>query len=107
MLVELIYRETAGFPAREQFGLTSQMRRCAVSIPSNISEGAGRNSTREFVQYLGIASGAVAELHTQVELARRLGYLERHDDAARQVNFVGQLVNGLRKSMRSRIKSRD
>lgn len=103
-LVELIYRDTGRFPATERFGLAAQMRRCAVSIPPNISEGSAQNSTGEFVQFLGIACGSVAELETQLELAARLGYLEGSADAVRQVKFVGQLVNGLRKSMRARIR---
>jgi four helix bundle protein len=102
-LLQLIYRDTAQFPATERFGLAAQMRRCAVSIPSNISEGSARNSTREFVQFLGIACGAVAELETQVELATRLGYLKGSVDAVRHVTCVRRLVNGLRKSMRARI----
>jgi four helix bundle protein len=74
-LVEMVYRATRGFPKDETFGLTRQLRRSAVSVPSNIAEGAGRNSTKELVQFLGVASGSLAELDTQLEVARRLGYL--------------------------------
>jgi four helix bundle protein len=68
-LVELVYRRTQEFPTQEVFGLSAQMRRAAISIPSNIAEGAGRNSSREFFQYLEIASGSLAELEAQLEVS--------------------------------------
>jgi len=71
-LTVAIYRLTQGFPREEMFGLTSQLRRCSVSIPSNIAEGQGRLNTREFRQFLGIARGSNCELQTQLEIARRL-----------------------------------
>jgi four helix bundle protein len=71
-IVSDVYRLTESFPSEEKFGLTSQMRRCAVSIPSNISEGAARNTHKEFVNYLHIAQGSLAELDTQLEIALRL-----------------------------------
>ena len=67
-LVETVYRESADFPKQETFGLTSQIRRAAISIPSNLAEGAARNSPREWLQFLGIACGSLAELETQLEL---------------------------------------
>ena len=67
-----VYKVTADFPQEERYGLTSQIRRSAVSIPSNISEGAGRNSNKEFVQFLGIANGSSYELQTQLIIAKRL-----------------------------------
>ena len=73
----LIYEVTKKFPVDEKFGLISQMRRCAVSIPSNIAEGSARNSYKEFVKFLHIALGSLAELETQLLLATRLGYLEK------------------------------
>jgi len=72
-MTEAIYRLTQGFPREEVFGLTSQLRRAAVSIPSNIAEGQARLNTREFRQFLGIARGSNCELQTQLEIARRLG----------------------------------
>jgi len=70
-LTVAIYRLTQGFPREEMFGLTSQLRRCSVSIPSNIAEGQGRLNTREFRQFLGIARGSNCELQTQLEIARQ------------------------------------
>ena len=101
-LVEMIYRETAAFPKEETYGLTVQMRRSAVSVPSNIAEGAARNSTKELVQYLGVASGSLAELETQLELSTRLGLGAVKSECAGQVSRVGRLLVGLRNSLRKR-----
>jgi four helix bundle protein len=99
-LVELIYRRTTNFPKEEIYGLAIQMRRAAVSVPSNIAEGAGRNSTRELVQYLGVASGSLSELETQLELAARLGLGTPDPECAQQVARVGKLLVGLRNSVK-------
>jgi four helix bundle protein len=74
-LALLVYRETEGFPKAELFGLTSQIRRAAISIPSNIAEGQGRITRGEFRQFLGHARGSLLELETQLEIAYELGYL--------------------------------
>jgi four helix bundle protein len=74
-LVELVYRLTQEFPKEEIYGLTSQMRRAAVSIPSNIAEGHTREYTKEYLQHLSIAQASLAELQTQIEIAGRLKYL--------------------------------
>lgn len=71
-----IYKATSNFPAEEKFGLISQMRRCAVSIPSNIAEGAGRNTNGEFRQFLGIANGSSFELYTQLILSNKLKLID-------------------------------
>lgn len=71
-----LYKATENFPRDERFGLTSQMRRSAVSMPSNIAEGAGRRTNGEFKQFLGIAVGSSCELHTQLVIANRLGFME-------------------------------
>ena len=99
-LVEVIYRETAKFPREELFGITAQMRRSALSIPSNIAEGAGRNSPRELIQFLGFASGSGAELDTHLEIAIRLGYLRKNSDACQALGRVGKLLTGLRRSLK-------
>ena len=91
---------TAGFPKSEVSGLASQIRRCAVSVPSNIAEGAARNSTRELIQFLGISCGSLSELETQLELSMRLGYLAPDTDAIKRTDRVGRLVRALRNSLR-------
>lgn len=75
-LAEKVYQLTKSFPDQEKFGLISQLRRCAVSIPSNIAEGAGRNSNKEFRNFLGIANGSANELNTQLLIAVRIGYVK-------------------------------
>jgi len=102
-LVRLVYRDTAGFPQDEVFGLRLQLRRSAVSVPSNIAEGAGRNNTREFVQFLGFACGSLAELDTQVEIAVQPGYLDPSSETARQLPRVGSIVRRLRASLKQRL----
>lgn len=97
-LVEVVYRDTASLPQEEMFGLKAQIRRAAVSIPSNIAEGAGRNSPGELVQFLGIACGSLAELETQLELAIRLGYLKPDVGSLGQSGRVGMLLRTLRRS---------
>ena len=74
-LVERVYRLSGGFPKSELYGLTSQMRRAAVSVPSNIAEGATRASTKEFLQHISIAQASLAEVETQLEIAVRLGFV--------------------------------
>jgi len=100
-LVEVVYRETETFPGRETYGLTAQIRRAAVSVPSNIAEGAARNSPRELLQFVSIACGSLAELETQLELASRLGYLKPGTQSVEKTSRVGMLVRLLRKSLRN------
>ncbi|HEU5412049.1 MAG TPA: four helix bundle protein [Candidatus Acidoferrales bacterium] len=78
-LVEEVYQLTSRFPSDERFGLVAQLRRAAVSIPSNIAEGQARKSTREFVQFLSLAEGSLAEVDTQLLLSERLGLCAEHD----------------------------
>jgi len=74
-LVVEIYKLTATFPKQETYSLVTQMRRCAISLPSNIAEGSGRKTTKEFIQFLYIANGSLSELETQIELSKRLDYI--------------------------------
>ena len=99
-LVESVYRDTDGFPRKEIFGLTAQLRRSAVSIPSNLAEGAARNSRKELVQFVGISCGSLAELQTQLQIAVRLGYLSGEAGCIGQTIRVGKLMTGLRKALR-------
>ena len=101
-LVEIVYRDTAGFPNEETFGLKNQLRRSAVSVPSNIAEGSARNTTGELVQFLGIARGSLAELETQLEIATRLGLLNGSTNSIKQVDRVGRLLSALLKSLINR-----
>ncbi len=78
-LIEKIYSVTKSFPSEEKFGITNQLRRCSVSIASNISEGAGRSSNKQFLYFLQISMGSCNELQTQVEIAKRLKYLSEKD----------------------------
>lgn len=93
-----VYRATERFPQRELYCLAKQLRRAAVSVPSNIAEGYGRNSRNELHQFIGIARGSLAEVETQIELARMLGYLE--DSATqsllRDAGEIGRMLTGLR-----------
>jgi four helix bundle protein len=88
-----VYKLTQGFPREELYGLTSQIRRSAVSLPSNIAEGHGRLNTGEFRQFLGVARGSNCELQTQLELARALGYGNPKlvDEAESLSNEVGKM----------------
>ena len=97
-LVTDVYKATRSFPREEAYGLTNQLRRAAVSVPSNLAEGHGRNSRKEFHQFIGQARGSLLEVETQLEIAVNLGYLPRAvassllDEAA----AVARILNGLR-----------
>lgn len=94
-LVIDVYRLTKEFPKDEIYGLSNQVRRSAVSIPSNISEGAARNTEKEFVQFLYIALGSSSELETQLIIAERLGYGKDIDQLLGKLKSVMKLLNGL------------
>jgi len=96
-----IYRLSARFPKHETYGLASQLQRSAVSLPSNIAEGHGRNSSKEFNHFLGIALGSLAELETQVILAQHLDYLteEEISPAMQNADEIGKMLKGLQKSL--------
>jgi len=100
-LVLIIYKLTQAFPKEEMFGLTAQMRRAAVSIPSNIAEGAARAGKKEFAQFLNISRGSLSELETQLLIATDLGYIKNNDPVFELVDLVSRLITGLRKSIQS------
>jgi four helix bundle protein len=97
-----VYRDTVTFPKQEMFGLTSQLRRAAVSVASNIAEGKGRFSDRELSQFLSVARGSVFEIETQVAIAQELGFLanDRSQKLLNRCAEVGRLLNGLIKAVR-------
>lgn len=101
LLVKQIYALTRQFPRDERFGLTSQMRRAAVSIPSNIAEGQARHSTGEFIQFVSNAEGSVAELETQLEIAGELGYCtpSQKETVLSLAEEVRKMLNSLRRRL--------
>ena len=102
-LAEDVYKLCTEFPRNEVYGLTSQLQRAAVSIPSNIAEGQARNSSKEFNYFLGIARGSLAELETQIMLAQRLEYLsaEKANPALEKAEEIGKMLKGLQNSIAS------
>jgi four helix bundle protein len=104
VLARSAYKATENLPGREAFGLSDQIRRAAVSVPSNIAEGHGRLSDLQFRQFLGTARGSLCELQTQVELATDLGYLksEAGRELLGQATEVARIINGLLKSLGTR-----
>ncbi len=102
--METVYRCTSEFPKNEIYGLAAQMRRAAVSIPSNIAEGQARSSSKEFLHFLSFSLGSLAELETQLELTSRLGYTATEiSTALAQVELLGKKLHCLRTSIRERL----
>ncbi len=104
-LVKTIYDLTSKFPREETFGLTAQMRRAAVSVPSNIAEGAARSSKKEFGHFLAIARGSLSELETQLEIAKQLGYLVDEQTTEQHVDKIFALLSGLIRSNKAKLSS--
>jgi four helix bundle protein len=94
-----IYKITKHFPKEELYGITSQMRKAAVSIPSNVSEGAARNSKKEFLHFLHISLGSAAELETQLIISQNLKYLDEPTDLFRNLEDIKRMLSGLIKSL--------
>lgn len=104
-LVKQIYEITKNFPKDEIYGLTSQVRRAAVSVPSNIAEGQGRDSTKEFLHHLSIAYGSLMETETQILIAESLAYLKSEESnlILEKTAEAGRLINGLSRSLKAKI----
>ena len=98
-LVANIYLISRAFPPDERYGLISQMRRCAVSIPSNIAEGAGRSSAPEFRRFLYYSLGSCSELETQVMISNRIGYLQEISELLSKLNYIKSMLSGLIKKL--------
>jgi four helix bundle protein len=100
-LAKTVYQLTSKYPAEEKFGLVSQMRRAAVSIPSNIAEGQARHTTGEFIQFISHAEGSVAELETQLILSIELGFAiaDNARSALALVDEIRRMLNGLRRKL--------
>ena len=101
-MVTAVYAVTKDFPSEEKFGLISQMRRAAVSVPSNIAEGAADRTKDQFSYHLSVAIGSLAEIDTQLEIARRLNFVDinNFEELARQISRSKALIFGLKKSLK-------
>lgn len=100
-LVTEIYKFTKDFPENEKFGLTNQLRRAAVSVPSNIAEGSARKSRKEFIQYLHIALGSLAEIDTQIIISKNLDYIIDTEYYLDEISSIKMMTLGLIKRLRS------
>jgi four helix bundle protein len=105
-LVVSIYKHTEVLPAHERYGLTSQIRRAAVSIPANIAEGAARHSSKEFAHFLSNAQGSASELETELLIAHRLGYLGlgNYTEIRGALDSVGRMIVGLTRNVRKTLR---
>jgi four helix bundle protein len=108
-LVAMIYDATEGFPSHEQFGLVSQLRRAAVSVPSNIAEGKAHYSNRDFVRFLRHARGSLAEIETQILIAQHRKYLPEAEATklAHHLDELGRILSGLINSLKEREHAQD
>jgi four helix bundle protein len=99
-MVLSLYQLTATFPNDEKFGLTSQIRRAGISIPSNIAEGAARQSNKEFIRFLYISLGSAAEIETQLEIARRLGLIKNDINVTEKIIYIKRMLIKLIESLK-------
>ncbi len=107
-LTAMVYKLTQRFPTEERFGLTNQLRRAAVSVPSNIAEGKGRASIGELIQFVGIARGSTLEIQTQLEIAVMLGFGEQDeiDDAQHLASEILRILNASIMTMKARLSAK-
>ena len=101
-LVTTIYKLTNDFPPEEKFGLTSQIRRAAISVPSNIAEGSARKSTKELIQFLYISLGSLSEVETQLDLSHRLNYIVETDELNKKIHYLFILITKLISSLKAK-----
>ncbi len=108
-MVDLVYLITKNFPKDEIYGLANQIRRSAVSIPSNIAEGAGRNSIREYIRYITIARGSASELETQLVISFRQGYIsdDKQKELLGSLENIGKMLTKFQKSLEASITNND
>ncbi len=99
-----VYKTTAHFPASEKYGLTSQMRRAAVSVVSNIAEGAGRGTTKLYIHFLYVSQGSLSELDAQLEIAMRLSFIDQNafNNLKSQTSVIGKMLTNLIKSLKKK-----
>jgi four helix bundle protein len=102
-LVKVVYGVLDGFPRNEEYALSSQIRRAAVSIPSNIAEGCGRGTNKELYRFLDIASGSLAELETQIYIAKELGYISDSSEVDDLIVTVQKILVGFKKRIKTEI----
>lgn len=102
-LVYTIYEITKQFPESEKFGLVNQMRRAAVSVPSNMAEGAGRLSTKEFIRFLNIANGSLSELETQLVIAVKLGFIDSSEALDNSIISIRKMTYKLKQSLENKL----
>ena len=100
-LVIAIYEEIKIFPKDERYALTDQIKRSVVSIPSNIAEGASRNTTKELIQFLYIARGSASELETQIIIAEKLGYIKKNKTLNNEITVIRKMLNALITSLKT------
>lgn len=103
-LVTDVYRLVKSLPQEELYALSDQIKRCAVSIPSNIAEGSGRNTTKEFIQFLYISLGSASELETQLIIGQNIGFFNNLDIYFKEINEVRKMLNGLINSLKKKEK---
>jgi four helix bundle protein len=104
-LVTEIYKITKKFPKEEMYGLTSQITRAAISIPSNLAEGSGRGTSKSFASFLSISRGSLLEVETQLEIAKRLEYIstEKHNEIGAKLDEIGRMLNGLIRKIEEKV----